>query len=68
MSTRKEKRASGLYGIELPDLELMRLKEAARRAKEDAKIRCAIDGHDYQNVIGITGKICVCCGQRPEQK
>jgi hypothetical protein len=60
-------RAKGLlimkYGIELPDLEMMRLKALGRRFGENAKLHCAVNGHNYQKVNGIPGRICVCCGE-----
>lgn len=38
-----------------------------KKGKEDALMRCKLYGHDYQEVNGISGgKICICCGSRPE--
>lgn len=67
MSTRKQKRANGIYGIELPNVELMRWKEMQRRLREQAAIECAAFGHVFRNV-GLPVCYCVRCGQREEIK
>ena len=44
------------------------IKEMVERGKKNALMRCLLFGHDYRNVDEIDGgKICVCCGYRPNQ-
>lgn len=44
------------------------IKDIIERGKEYALWRCTTQGHDYRKVSGIdNGKICICCGGRPNQ-
>lgn len=44
------------------------IKDMIKKCEADARMRCLLNGHDYRNVDGINGgKICVCCGDRPNQ-
>lgn len=44
------------------------ITEMIKEYKDAADLLCLSIGHDYQEVDGIEGKICVCCGRRPGQK
>lgn len=53
--------------IELPNLETLRWRALHKEMVADAKLRCAIQGHDFRDIGLPSGKCCVCCGARQEE-